>query len=158
MSTPEQIRLWRLVKSKHAETAFDGEGAFRYGGRWNSRGRRVVYASGSLSLAALEVLVHLDPAAHLPELTAYPIDLPRELLQTEDFSRLDQVSGGLPWPLRTTRAWGDAWCSTAAQAALRIPSTIVPNECNYLLNPQHPDFGEIRIGEPEEFALDDRLG
>ena len=164
VSTPEQnrtirtIRIWRLVKSKHAATAFEGEGAFRYGGRWNSRGQRVVYASGSLSLAALEVLVHLDPSAHLPGLSAFPIDVPGELLQVEDFSHLDQISGGLPWSLRTTCAWGDAWCTASDRPVLQIPSAIVPNESNFLLNPQHPDFTRLRIGLPETFTLDARLG
>ena len=157
MSTPNGVLLWRLVKARHAETAFDGEGAFRFGGRWNHRGQRVVYASGSLSLAALEILVHLDASSHLPELCAIPISLPPDLLTVKNFSAHDAVSGGLPWGLAQTRAWGDRWCTTGETPALRIPSAIVPRESNYLLNPQHPDFSRLTIGEPELFALDTRL-
>ena len=155
---PEHLRLWRLVKTRHAGTAFDGEGAYRFGGRWNSPGQRVVYASESLSLALLEIFVHLDPAARLPDLSAFPIYLPRALLRTETFSTLDQVSGGLPWSMRKTRAWGDGWNRAQTTPALAVPSALVPLESNYLLNPQHPDFSQINIGKPQAFALDARLG
>ena len=154
----ECLRLWRLVKPRHAGTAFDGEGAYRFGGRWNSPGQRVVYASGSLSLALLETLVHLDPAGHLPALSVFRIDLPPALLHTETFSTLDRLSGGLPWPMGETRARGDAWNRARTSPALAVPSTIVPLESNYLLNPQHPDFDQIKIGKPQPFALDSRLG
>jgi len=153
----KSLRLWRLVKSEHAATAFDGEGAFRYGGRWNSRGQRVVYASGSLSLAVLEVLVHLDPAGYLPELSAVAIDMPAGAITSGDFSSLDMMSRGLPWSLRQTRAWGDQWTGEQSSAALQVPSTIVPNESNYLLNPSHPNFAQLKIGEPEIFPMDARL-
>lgn len=149
--------LWRLVKTRHVGTTFDGEGAFRFGGRWNNRGRRVVYASGSLSLAALEILVHLDASAPLPELSAISIALPPELLTIEAFSAHKAVSGGLPWSLAQTRAWGDRWCAMGTTPALRIPSAIVPRESNFLLNPLHPDFSRLRISQPESFALDNRL-
>lgn len=154
---PGYLRLWRLVKAEHAATAFDGEGAFRYGGRWNSRGQRVVYASGSLSLALLEVLVHLDPAATLPKLCAFLIKVPSDAIKTDHFSQLDALSGSLPWSLGQTRAWGDAWSRCQVAPALRIPSSIVPNESNYLLKPSHPGFATMEIGEAQAFALDFRL-
>ena len=157
-SAAGHLRLWRLVKTEHAATAFDGEGAFRYGGRWNSRGRRVVYASGSLSLALLEILVHLDPAAALPGLCAFTLDLPTEAILNDHFSSSEEISEGIPWPLGQTRGWGDAWCLGKKTPALRIPSAIVPNESNYLLNPSHPGFATMKIGEAQAFALDSRLG
>ncbi len=157
MSTSSTIRLWRLVKTEHVASAFDGEGAFRFGGRWNSRGQRVVYASSRLSLASLEILVHIDPAGHLPQLSAFAIDLPVELLQLEDYSTLNQISGGLPWSLGQTRAWGDAWKHSKAMPALQVPSGIVPHEHNYLLNPDHPHFDRLTIAEPQEFSLDARF-
>jgi len=70
LSTPDGIRIWRLVKAGRTHSAWDGEGAFRFGGRWNSRGVRAVYASSSLALALLETLVHLDPALPLPAMCA----------------------------------------------------------------------------------------
>jgi RES domain-containing protein len=146
-----------LVKTEYARTAFDGEGAFRFGGRWNSRGSRIVYASGSLSLAMLELLVHIDPAAPLPKLSAIPVDLPDAAVNAEKFSRLNSISGGLPWNLSQTRAWGDAWIAAGTSAALVVPSALVPNESNYLLNPAHPDFFKLQIGEPQVCTPDKRL-
>jgi RES domain-containing protein len=151
------LRLWRLVKTQHIASAFDGEGAFRYGGRWNSRGQRVVYASSTLSLAVLEVLVHLDPAGYLPELHAISIDVPIEEIRTHHFSKQDSISGGLPWQLAQTRAWGDVWARERGRPALEVPSAIVPNESNYLLSPTHPRFAQLEISAPEQFPIDARL-
>ena len=75
-------RVWRITKTKHADGAFEGEGARLYGGRWSSPGTRIVYAAESLALAVLEVLVHLQ---HTPTLSAYcvfTIDFPDECLST----------------------------------------------------------------------------
>lgn len=159
MSKPQSAtqRLWRLVKSQHAASAFDGEGAFRFGGRWNSRGQRVVYVSSTLSLAVLEVLVHLDPAAYLPELCAISIEVPMDLIAAREFSSLDTISGGLPWNLRQTRTWGDDWTRQQTKVALQVPSAVVHNESNYLLSPNHPDFAKLKIGEPQVFPVDARL-
>lgn len=150
-------RCWRLVKTAYADHAFDGEGAFRFGGRWNSRGQRMVYVSGSLSLALLEILVHLDPADALPALSAIPVGLPDSFTATKSFSRLEDLNGSLPWALGQTRAWGDAWLAAQRSVALQVPSSIVPIEHNFLLNPEHSDFAKLQIGEPEIFTLDDRL-
>lgn len=154
---PKSRRLWRLVKTQYTTCAFDGEGAFRFGGRWNSRGQGVVYASGSLSLAVLEMLVHLDPAAHLPELSAISIEVPADLIATQEFSSLDAISGGLPWSLRETRTWGDEWASLRKTAALEVPSAIVPNESNYLINPKHSSFAQFKLGKAVVFPVDTRL-
>lgn len=154
---PKHLRLWRLVKTEHLATAFDGEGAFRFGGRWNSRGQRVVYASGTLSLAMLEVLVHIDSSGPIPSLSAIPIDVPQSEISNEQFSQLDRVSGGLPWSLGQTRAWGDSWNQNGDSATLLIPSAILPSESNYLLNPVHPKFKDFKIGEPQPIEIDPRL-
>ena len=146
---------WRLVKNVHAATAFSGEGAARTGGRWNSYGRHVVYASSSRSLAVLENLVHLDfPVAHLMALfrvefhgglitTLPPKSLPSEW-------RIDPPAG-------STQKLGDQWITDAHACVLAVPSAIVPEEVNYLLNPAHPDFAKLKISAPEAFALDPRL-
>lgn len=153
MSRPS-IQAWRLVKSSRAETAFDGEGAFRFGGRWNSRGQRVVYASSTLVLALLEILVHVDPADHVPELVAIPIQIPEHLIEIGDYSTESTLAGVVSWPIQETRRAGDAWIQAAKKAALQIPSAVVPIEENYLLNPEHPDFQKIKFGSPETFPLD----
>ncbi len=156
MSSPP-LQVWRLVKRNRAETAFDGEGAFRFGGRWNSRGQRVVYASSTLALALLEILVHIDPSRTVPELVAFPIQIPGEMLERGPHSNLDRIGDGLPWSLRDTRQIGDRWATDAKQPVLQVPSALIPIESNYLLNPAHPDFTKCRIGPPETLPIDTRL-
>lgn len=156
MSNPS-FTAWRLVKRSRVDTAFDGEGAYRYGGRWNSKGQRLVYASSTLSLALLEILVHIDPSKTVPELMAVPIEVPKNLLELGPYSALDKICESLPLSLKQTRQIGDIWATTAKQPVLQVPSAIIPIEHNYLFNPAHPDFSLCRIGEPEPLSLDTRL-
>ncbi|MFT5836760.1 MAG: RES domain-containing protein [Candidatus Azotimanducaceae bacterium] len=156
-STPETVRVWRLVKTTYAASAFDGEGAFRFGGRWNSRGQRVVYTSGALSLAVLEILVHLDPSAYLPEMSAVAINLPMSEIKEVSFSTLNEITGGLPWGMTQTRQWGNDWIKQTETIALKVPSALVPNESNYLINPMHAAFEKCRIEAPCAFPIDARL-
>ena len=151
------VRAWRLVKKSRIETAFDGEGAFRFGGRWNSRGQRMVYASSTLALALLEILVHIDPAGGVPELVAIPIEIPKTRIEENSHSILKTLGNGLPWSLSETRRKGDAWLASVNKPALLVPSAIIPVELNFLINPAHPHFNECRIGAPEELSLDPRL-
>jgi RES domain-containing protein len=148
--------LWRVVKRLHVATAFDGKAAQRFGGRWNSPGRRAVYASGAKSLALLEVLVHLDVGRSLPRFVAFAFDVDDALVD-----RLATTQ--LPRDWRTghgrlaTQQIGDAWLAAAHALALAVPSTIVPEESNFLLNPAHPAFGRLKFGRAMPFLLDARL-
>lgn len=151
------IEAWRIVEARHAATAFSGEGAERFGGRWNSRGVRVVYASDSEALAVLETLVHLNPPV--------PFDFVKIRIEFDD-TLVKRVSvNDLPgdWqrkpPPLSSRAIGDAWCRSGESVVLAVPSIIVPSAVamNYLLNPAHPDFSKIKITEPEAFVFDPRL-
>jgi RES domain-containing protein len=146
---------WRIVKAKHVATAFSGEGAAKTGGRWNSRGVAVVYSSASRSLAALETLVHLTP----PVMFRYKVI---RIEFTDDL--VEQLKAGvLPsdWrvepPPPSTKRLGDAWARSSRSAILAVPSVIIPDEINYLLNPAHADFKKIAIGKPADFAFDPRL-
>jgi RES domain-containing protein len=151
------VQAWRLVKANRAPTAFEGEGAYRFGGRWNSRGVRAVYASSTLALALLEILVHIDPAGRVPELMAIPIRLPASMIERDPCNCVSQLADGFGWPIGDTRRTGDAWIRAARKPALQLPSAVVPIEHNYLLNPQHPDFHQLKIGPAEPFSLDPRL-
>ncbi|HEV2394790.1 MAG TPA: RES family NAD+ phosphorylase [Verrucomicrobiae bacterium] len=148
------LEAWRIVKEKHAATAFSGEGAAKTGGRWNSRGVAVVYASSTKSLAALENLVHLNPPVMF-RYVAIPIEF--------DAALVERFLTGLPkdWraepPPVSTRQLGDDWVRAGRSAILALPSVVVWGEPNYLLNPAHPDFKKISIGTPEDFAFDPRL-
>ena len=149
------MRVWRLCKIKHI--AFDGEGARRAGGRWNRRGTRVVYTSESLSLAALELLVHCEIALAPEDLVAVPAEVPdaiaREELSAADLPRDWRVH---PAPEGLARL-GTDWIRRGKTAVLGVPSAVVPAERNFLLNPAHPDFARIRVGRPEPFSFDPRL-
>ncbi len=144
---------WRIVKRRHAATAFDGAGAARTGGRWNSRGVPVVYASQSQALAALESLVHLNPPV-LFKYVAFRLTFPDALV--EESRKLPPDWQAEP-PPPSTKAIGDLWVREARSAILVLPSVIIPAETNFLLNPAHPDFAKIKIGKPRPFAFDPRL-
>lgn len=148
-------QAWRIVRALHFETAFTGEGAARFGGRWNPRGRPVVYTSWSKSLAALEILVHLNPP--LPfQYVAVKIEFEERLV-----TRLASATLPSDWRLEpppiSTKQVGDAWLRARNSAILAVPSVIVPDESNYLLNPGHPDFHQISFAQPEPFVFDPRL-
>ncbi len=146
---------WRLVKAKHAGTAFSGDGAAKAGGRWNSRGVYLVYASASRSLAALETLVHITPLASF-RYKFIRMEFGRTLAENLDAGRLPSDWRMEPPPLSTKQV-GDAWVHSLRSAVLAVPSVIIPEEFNYLLNPAHPDFRKIEFGEPADFAFDHRL-
>ena len=149
------LEAWRIVKEKHAATAFYGEGAAKAGGRWNSRGVLVVYTSGTRSLAALETLVHLNPPLVF-KYVAFRLEFDDALVEQVSLKKLPLDWQAEP-PPPSTKAIGDAWVRAARSAVLVLPSVIIPGESNYLLNPAHPDFKRISIGKPERFALDPRL-
>ena len=146
---------WRIVKEKHAATAFTGDGAAKTGGRWNSRGVPVVYASGSKSLAALETLVHLHPPVPF-KYVVFRIQFDDAVIEKVPLNRLPADWRVEP-PPPSTKAIGDAWVREVRSAVLALPSVIVPGELNYLLNPAHPACKKISIGKPERFAFDPRL-
>jgi len=146
---------WRIVKERHAGTAFSGEGAAKTGGRWNSRGVPVVYTSGAKSLAALETLVYLNPPV-LFRYVVFRIQFDDELIQKLPISGLPadwQAEPATP----SSKTIGDTWVREARSAVIEVPSVIISGEPNYLLNPAHPDFKRISIGKREPFAFDPRL-
>ncbi len=146
---------WRLVKERHATTAFSGEGAARVGGRWNSRGRRLVYTSATQSLAVLESLVHLDPAMVF-RYVMIRAEFPESLVETLAPSVLPRGWRDEP-PPSATKWIGDQWVRDCRSAVLAVPSVIVPGEINYLLNPAHDDFAKMKQGDPLPFGIDARL-
>jgi RES domain-containing protein len=146
---------WRLTKTRHLATAWDGEGAKRAGGRWNSVGVRVVYASATLSLALVETLVHL-PSGVLPAYSAIPCEIDESFVEVVDPGDLPAVWKDYP-PPREAQTIGDRWVAEARSAALRVPSVIVPSESNYVINPAHPDFARIKTGKALPFPFDVRL-
>jgi RES domain-containing protein len=149
------MRAFRLCRS--AYPAYDGEGARRVGGRWNSKGIRVLYMSENRSLAVLEILVHLSgtlPDKYLLGSADIPDNLPIERIAEQDLP--DRWSTLAPGEQSATRRLGDAWVERQRSAVLSVPSVIV-GERNFVLNPAHPDFVLIKLAEPEPFRFDLRL-
>lgn len=135
---------WRLCRRPFADLS--GEGARRFGGRWNSPGRPVVYLAEHPALAVLEVRVHLD----LP-LDLLPADFALMRVQVPDGPTAD------PATRDETAARGDAWLTQASSAVLRVPSVLVPQAWNILLNPRHPDAAVAETQAIESFHFDPRL-
>lgn len=147
--------VWRLVTARFADSAFTGDGARLYGGRWNRKGIPMVYTAGSQSLAMLEMLVQDEPLR--ARYVMIPAMLPGNL-KIESISP-DQLPA--PWRAPATRdalqAIGSEWIKRRSSAILAVPSVIIPSETNYLLNPLHRSFAKIEIGTPQEFVTDLRL-
>lgn len=149
------MRVWRLCRRRYQ--ALTGEGARLFGGRWNSRGIRVVYASATLSLAALEFFVHLDPDVRPDDLVSIPAEIPLDwVLETLDPSDLPRNWRAYP-PPEDIQQVGDTWLRTNKSVILAVPSVIIPHENNFLINPEHPDFSRIRVGSSEPFTFDPRM-
>jgi RES domain-containing protein len=149
------VRVWRICSRRHQR--FDGEGARRYGGRWNHAGSLVVYASGSLSLAALELFVHVDIDTAPADLVAIPVDVPDALsVETIKIASLPKDWRRYPAP-EALKNIGTAWAAKASTAILAVPSALIPEERNYLLNPKHRDFKRLRIHKPIPFRFDPRM-
>ncbi len=151
------IRLYRILRKAHAHAPFDGEGAYRYGGRWSSVGTRLSYASEHQSLAMLEFFVHLDPDDPPEDLILASVDVPdtvtRERIQT---AALPSNWRDTPAPAMLAR-FGDQFVRKGKSCLLIVPSALSPSENNWLLNPLHSDFEKIGIRPEEPLNYDPRM-
>ena len=141
--------VYRLAKA--AFTQLDGEGARLFGGRWNSAGRPAIYTAASPSLAVLEVLVHLDlPAELMPD--DYHL-LGIEIPEDAPAERLDET----PTDADACLAAGDSFLTRGASLILLVPSIVVPQEHNAIINARHPAMDGVRVVTNEPFRFDPRL-
>lgn len=153
------IDAWRLAAPEHSGTVEDmlsGVGALRFGGRWNSPGRRAVYVGGSLALASMELLVHLRVADVLRTYRRLLVRIPERLILVVDERGLPR-GWATPGLHPVTQEIGDRWLDSRESAVLRVPSAVVAGEANYVLNPLHPDFAEIETGGIGDFRFDSRV-
>jgi RES domain-containing protein len=139
------IPAWRVCRAVHADLS--GAGAERHGGRWNSPGLPVVYLAGQSALAVLEVRVHLDLP---PELIPADYVLLRVKLPADSVEECATLA-------TDPRAAGDAWLRSGRSAVLRVPSVLVPDAWNLLLNPRHPRAAAAEVERSEPFRFDVRL-
>src|SRR5436309_10500144 len=147
---------WRIVVESEAATAFSGEGAWRYGGRWNSRNVRVIYASEHQSTAALEVFIHNKPFSPNEKYKVFRLEWPNNLTEIFLLKKLPLNWRATPPPAETKEI-GDRWVHERRSAALALPSAISPADTNFLINPDHRDFKRIRIAPPVDYDFDPRL-
>lgn len=150
------IRAWRIIKAKHAVSAFSGSGAKIHGGRWNSPGIAAVYTASSISLAMLEILVHLQAQELMARYVVFEVSFDEKLMTVIDPAALPKAWRRSPAQVSVQQC-GDQWIGSGRSAVLRLPSAIVPNEWNYLLNPAHTDFAKIVIGSKQQIKFDPRL-
>ncbi len=150
--------VWRLARPEFADE-LDGEGARLFGGRWNSRGRNAIYTASHLSLSVLEVYVNIPPAQRddLPVLQAVQLSVPDEAATMQvTRERLTELLAH-PDPLAACQAVGDDWIGRGDHLVLQVPSILVPEEVNLILNPAHPAMGDVIIAGTRTFHFDPRL-
>jgi RES domain-containing protein len=149
------MRFWRICRRPYAAETQTGEGARLYGGRWNSRGVRVVYTSTSLALAAVETFVNLEPNLRPDDLVSIEGEIPKKI-------RIGKLDQQLPpdWYRSRNESLqriGDEWVRKGETVALLVPSAAIRGEWNLLLNPAHRDFSRIKFQDPEAFEFDTRM-
>lgn len=150
------MRVYRISKTKYAND-LTGTGARLVGGRWNPRGQALLYTSENRALAALEFLVHLERVATPEEYSLMTIEIPDTIQKTVYLpEQLPANWQEYPSP-QSTIALGGKWLQEAKTLLLRVPSTLITKENNYLINPLHEDFRLIRLLETERFNYDNRL-
>ena len=150
--------IWRICEATFANSAFSGEGASIVGGRWNSKGKRMVYTAEHLSLAILEVFVHLNvPTVRRDFFVAIKAEIPDDL--EIEYMSIDRLPSD--WYLSSSKSslqtLGNEWIDSARSPILAIPSAIVPQEFNYLINPLHSQCHRLIIDLPQPFNFDARM-
>jgi RES domain-containing protein len=147
--------LYRITKCGYAAD-LSGTGARLYGGRWNSEGKPMLYLASSRSLAVLEVLVHLDPLIIPGNYCLVEIEVPDDKITTVKVEQLPEDWRDISGPI-ILREFGDAFLKKQEHLLMKVPSSIVPAEYNYLLNPLHPDSFNVKLLKREPFGFDRRL-
>ena len=150
-------RVYRILRRPWSRNPLDGEGAFRFGGRWSSPGTRLTYTAEHLSLAMIEYFVHIDPDDPPEDLVLVTADIPASVSR----SRISRRQLPADWRHSPAppelAAFGDAFAQDQRSAILIVPSALAPTESNWLINPLHPDSTRIRVHPPEAFQYDPRL-
>ena len=151
------ITAWRITQAVHTGSAFTGVGAWLEGGRWNRKGVHMIYTAGSIALAALEIVVHL------PETAILYNQYVRIPVQFDSLQVIELPMSDLPenWnehpPSESTQQIGTSWAIEKKSLVLKVPSSVIPEEYNFLINPLHPDVFHLKIGKAEPFKFDSRI-
>jgi RES domain-containing protein len=150
------MRIWRICRARFADEAFSGQGARRFGGRWNTPGVPMVYSSSSLALAAMELFVHLEPNQQPDDLVSIAALLP----EGEPALRLEPDKLPPRWwsdEFEPLRVIGDRWIREGKSLAIEVPSAALRMEWNVLVNPLHPAIVKLKVDPPQPFHFDARM-
>ena len=154
------VQLWRIASESPNYKAIDrtGKGAEVTGGRWNQKGTPMLYAATSISLAVLEVVVHLPQAPFPLNRYLIQIDVPDDVWEAR--ASIDYLTAPGGWDAEptglTSREFGDVWAKSGGMLLQAVPSTMVPREQNVLINPYHPDAVKLTITNTGKFLFDGR--
>ena len=149
--------VWRICKRRDVPTAFSGIGAEKYGGRWSRKGERIVYMASSLSLASLEVFVHLEPAYIPADLYSIVATVP-DTISFEELTVADLPANWRTYPSpNALQEIGSKWIREQRSFVLIVPSAVTPEEKNILPNPLHPQATSIRDIASKPFHFDPRM-
>jgi RES domain-containing protein len=150
-------RVYRILRKAFAKKPLDGEGAYRFGGRWSSSGVRLAYTSEHLSLAMIEYFVHIDSEDLPKDLVVVTAEIPQSVTRTQVATkRLPANWRRNPAPPDLAR-FGDEFVHAGRAAILIVPSALAPAERNWLINPRHPDSSKIQLLAAEKFKYDARF-
>lgn len=149
--------VYRISQTKYASALI----APGFAARWNSEGQKMIYTAGSIALACLENLAHRSGVSlNTGNFSIATIGFPNEI-KIEEIGLNDLIELHTAWDkvanYNLTQQLGDQWLNNLSSAVLKVPSAIVPMEFNYLLNPYHPDFTQIKIEHISAFQFDPRL-
>lgn len=149
------MRVYRIAKHRYIED-LTGEGARLYGGRWNNRGTNILYTAESRSLATVEYLVHVPLQIIPKDLYIAEIYVPETAIERVEIASLETNWQDYPSP-KSIRDIGDKWQKECKALLLRVPSAVIKNEWNILVNPEHRQIKEVKITAIEPYIFDSRL-
>lgn len=143
---------WRLCSPRYAETAMSGTGSAMTNGRWHQKGIHMVYTGSTISLAMLEILVQSSDV--VSPVAVIRVKVPDDLIKVAEIADLPK---GWDIDRRHAQPFGEAWFNARESVGLLVPSVVIPYEKNLLLNPEHPDFKQIKYELVMELNVDSRL-
>lgn len=149
------MKLYRISLCKYIDD-LTGTGAEITGGRWNSKGVRVLYTAGSASLAMLEIVAHINNTVIEAAYCMIVLEVPENSIIEFKSTELSKNWDNFPAE-RETRIVGDKFVREQKALILKVPSVIVPEDNNYLINPAHKMFSDVKVISKRNISFDKRL-
>jgi RES domain-containing protein len=148
------MKVYRITSKKYAGD-ISGTGAAIYNGRWNKKGIPVLYTGESVEIALLEMVVHTPPML-IPKLDLLVLEIPDDSIEVLIAENLPSNWKDYPAPSILAEI-GENWINEGSKLALKVPSSISPTACNYILNTKHPKYDKVKVISREDFYFDPRL-